>query len=248
MYASDTRRTSLLLMLACMMAACSTTQPPAFRETDPVSPSFYAPVLRDTCGHISAANATSDAIRKITIYKSTFREKLVETGSIINYASINDGSSREVVDYRPPRSGYRQDMYLVRTEARCHPDAWFYYSVWYRFDRDSMKMRPYGFGKAYAGTGHSAAGTIYFHTALSVKESAGGYSLRPEGKAQFYFVLDRLPADTLRVNRIVMEEKNKFGGPRSYVFKVAEHFPDDLHSLSFGKAGSQFFNQTNTPR
>ena len=229
-----------MLLILCLAVSCATTRS-GFREAETLRPGFYSAVLRDTCGHIDARNAIGDPVKRITVYKTAFREQLVETGSIINYASINDESTREVVDYRPPRTGYRQDMYLVRVQGRCHPDAWFYYSVWYRFDRDSLKMMPYGFGKAYMGTGHSAAGTIYFHTALAVKEEPSGIALRAAGKSQFYFVLDGLNADTLRVNRIVMEEQNKFGGPRSYVFRVAEHFPNDLQQLSFRKHNSHVF-------
>ncbi len=233
MSASKTR-TGLVAFLSLLLGACGSLKSD-FREEETFSPAFYAPALRDSCDGIQLKDAPADAIKKITVYKTSFREKLVETGSIINYASLNDKSKRDTVDYRPPRTGYHQDMYLVRVQATCHQEAWFYYSVWYRYDGKRKEVVPYGFGRAYMGSGHRIAGTIYFHSTVIVKEGASGYSLKRSGKGQFYFVLNDMTEDTLRVNRLVVEEKNKFGGPRSYVFRVADHFPNDMQTLNFIK-------------
>ena len=221
-----------IFIIVLLISACGQLKS-EFSSVNCFHPDFYSGLLTDTCGNKATQGAVSDPIKTITVYKTGFSEKLVETGSIINYASLNDESTRETVQYRPPRTGYRQDMYLVHLQFQCQPDTWCYYSVWYRYDNKQRKVIPYGFGKAYLGQSHNLAGTIYFKTNLIVKESDNGFHLVPKGKAQFYFVFDDLMSDTLKMNRMVIEEKNKFGGPRSYVFKVSEHFPGDMKTINF---------------
>lgn len=216
----------------CLFGACASIKT-EFTESHARNPEFYQSLMPDTCNGLTEKTAAPDQIASITLYKTSFREKLVETGNIITRATLNDASRRAPMDYRPPRQGYRQDMYLARVPGDCNNNVWFYFSVWYKYNSRLRRIAPYGFGKAYMGTAHNAAGTIYFHTALAVKESGDGFRLIRTGKARFYFVLDKLPAERLQVNRIVIEEKNKFGGPSSYVFNVEKNLPEDLQRLYF---------------
>lgn len=200
-------------------------------------PGFYADALDTAC-----QNQDSTAITNIDVYKTAFHDRLVEDGNLIIQASINDSSTRELVDYKAPRTGYYQDMYLVKVSTKCDDPRWFYYSVWYRYDFKKRKQVAYGFGKAYRGIANDIAGTIYFDRPLIVKEKRQGFVLLPKGKEQLYFVIDDMSASTLRVNRLVVEAKNKFGGPRSYVFKVEDAFPDDMKRIDFARIASQKFN------
>ncbi|MEO8788585.1 MAG: hypothetical protein ABI378_16015 [Chitinophagaceae bacterium] len=225
-----------LTLLAFFLVSCGGLKS-EFTRSNTLMPGFYAKALDKAC-----KTEDSSAITGIVVYKTAFREKLVEDGNLIIQASINDSSTRELVDYKAPRTGYYQDMYLVKVSTKCDESRWYYYSVWYRYDFKKRKQVAYGFGKAYRGIANEIAGTIYFNTPLIVKEESQGFVLLPKGKEQLYFVIDDMSANTLRVNRLVVEAKNKFGGPRSYVFKVEDAFPDDMKRIDFAKVASQKFN------
>src|SRR5687767_14359194 len=102
----------------CVLAACAATKTD-FKERETLRQSFYTAVLRDTCNHISVKNAMPDLVNSITVYKTAFREKLTETGSVVSPALLNDESSRDTVGYKW-MLGYRQDLYLVRVQAKCN--------------------------------------------------------------------------------------------------------------------------------
>lgn len=224
------------LFLSFLLSSCGGLKS-EFTRNNTLLPGFYAKALDKAC-----KTEDSTTITSIEVYKTAFQERFVEDGHVIVQASINDSSTRELVDYKAPRTGYYQDMYLVKVSTKCEEPRWFYYSVWYRYDLKKRKQVAYGFGKAYRGIANEMAGTIYFNTPLIVKETRQGFALQPKGQEQLYFVIDDMSASTLRVNRLVVEAKNKFGGPRSYVFKVEEAFPDDMKRIEFAKIASQKFN------
>ena len=227
-----------MFWLACILSGCVATKTD-FTEREAFVPLLYTAVLRDTCHNIAAKNAMPDVVNHITVYKTAFREKFVETGSIVSPASLNDASRRDTVAYKG-MIGYRQDLYLIRVEARCHPDAWFYFSVWYRARTDMPAQEQFGFGKAYLGVQDESDKTIHFTHSLLMKRCEEGHYLAFKDTAQFFFVTDGLERDNspIMVNRIVVEEHNKFGGPDAFVFKVADHFPGELKALVFRKVGS----------
>ena len=224
--------------LACMLWGCMATRTD-FQEREAILPLLYTAVLRDTCNHISPKNAMPDVVNHIAVYKTAFREKYVETGSIVTPASLNDASRKDTVSYKA-LLGYRQDLYLARVEGRCNPDAWFYFSVWYRARTDTPAQEQFGFGKAYLGTQDASDNTIHFTHSLLMKKCEEGYYLAFKDTAEFFFVTDGLEKGNspIKVNRIVVEENNKFGGPNSFVFRVADHFPGELRAFVFRKVGS----------
>src|SRR6187402_3661641 len=102
-------RSSVFAMvgLACMLCGCMATRTD-FQEREAILPLLYTAVLRDTCNHISPKNAMPDVVNHIAVYKTAFREKYVETGSIVTPASLNDASRKDTVSYKG-LLGYRQD-------------------------------------------------------------------------------------------------------------------------------------------
>jgi hypothetical protein len=210
-----------------------------FKEQEALVPLLYTAVLRDTCNNVAPGNAMPDVISHITVYKTAFREKYVETGSVLSPASLNDASRRDTVAYKG-LMGYRQDLYLIRVEGRCHPDAWFYFSVWYRARTDMPEQEQFGFGKAYLGVQNESDNTIHFTHSLLMKRCDEGHYLAYKDTAQFFFVTEGLERTDrpIMVNRIVVEEHNKFGGPDAFVFKVADHFPGEMRALVFRKTNS----------
>lgn len=198
---------------------------------------LYSRALESSC-----PSGDTNLISQIDVYKTAFREKYIEDGSILIHASINDASTREIVDYKPPRTGFAQEMYLVKLTTKCTEPRWYYFSVWYRYDFKKKKQLVYGFGKAYRGVPNEMAGTIFFDKALAITEHRNGFSLVPKSGEQFYLVFDNMDSPILSMNRLVVEAKNKFGGPRSYVFKVDEAFKGDLNRLEFVKQQSRTFN------
>jgi len=233
-------------LLACMLAGCVATRTD-FKEKDALKSLLYTAVLRDTCNNISAKHAMPDVVNRVTVYKTAFREKFVESGSVLSPASLNDASNRDTVGYKS-LIGYRQDLFLVRVQARCNADAWFYFSVWYRARTDMPAQEQFGFGKAYLGIQNESDKTIHFTHSLLMKHCEEGYYLAYKDTAQFFFVMDELQHgdQPIRVNRIVIEEHNKFGGPDAFVFKVADHFPGDMKALIFRKTGD--FVTSNAPK
>src|SRR4051812_13416882 len=134
MCSSKTRHAVVAICFACVAAGCA---PPriAFSDNDARHMALYSRVLKgDTSG-------------SIVIYKTGFSDKLVETGSSIRRASLNDETMREIVTYRPQRKGYRQELYLAQVTTAAKSETWFYYSVWYRQNKKSRQEEPYGFGR-----------------------------------------------------------------------------------------------------
>lgn len=229
-------RTIGLLLLLCQLGSCL----PAVKEftvAETCKATTYAPVLQKLSGMKEASDAVP-RIRRITVYQTDFKERLVESGSTIDIATLNQSSHYPTVSYLPPRAGYRQSLYLARVEPDTGRDVWFYYSFWYRTNsgqRDTARYgreEQYGYGPAYVGYGDEKTSTIHFTHALSVDGGDEGHYFRLQGKRQFFFVYNKGRTQKLRINRIVMEENNKYGGPRPYVFRIDEHFPD-LQTLDF---------------
>ncbi len=235
---SHFRNIALCLLLLPLLTGCHQAIThlgnDAIRGTE-----LYQPLFRDTCGG-NKGKAAPSRINGVTVYRTRFEEKFVETGSVLSIASLNSSSSRPAVKYKYLQ-GYRQDLYLVRVEASCQPETWIYFSVVYRPDTKLPELVQQGFGKAYIGTANPGNGTIFFHHALSFgyDKSSGSYSLEKRGRTQFFFVTDGLESDPqeVAVNRIVIEEKNKFAGPNPFVFIVGEHFRGELSRLEFKRLG-----------
>lgn len=223
------------IVLPACLSGCAGTKTD-FREQEAYGPALYDAVLRDTCNGIASKGAAPDRIGRITVYKTAFREKFMETGKVVSPASVNDASNRDTVGYKS-LIGFRQDLYLVRVEGKCHPDAWFYFSVWYRPRTDRPVQEQAGFGKAYLGIQNESDKTIHFTHGLLMRRGEQGYHLSFKDTAKFFFVTDDLGSGDapVRVNRIVIEEHNKFGGPEAFVFRVADHFPGELDALIFRK-------------
>src|ERR1043165_9664350 len=89
----------ILFGLACMLAGCVATKT-NFQEREAALALLYTAVLRDTCNHISSKNSLPDMVNRISVYKTAFREKYVETGSIVSPASLNDASRQDTVAYK----------------------------------------------------------------------------------------------------------------------------------------------------
>jgi hypothetical protein len=236
---SSFKQIARCLLVIPLLAGCHQTithlSNDAIRE-----PALYQPLFMDTCSG-GAAHPVPSAIKGITVYRTRFEEKFVENGSVLSIASLNNRSNRPTAKYKYLQ-GYRQDLFLVRVEASCQPEAWIYFSVVYRPDTKRPELVQEGFGKAYIGTSNPGNGTIYFHHALSFgyDKSSGSYHLRQRGSTEFFFITDGLTADQQKVdvNRIVIEEKNKFAGPSPFVFVVSEHFRGELSRLEFKRTGS----------
>lgn len=236
---SSFRTIALCLLVLPLLAGCHQTITHLSHEQIRGS-ALYQPLFMDTCNG-NMGKAVPAAIGGVSVYRTRFEEKFVETGSVLGIASLNSGSLRPTATYKG-LVGYRQELFLVHVEASCHPDAWIYFSVVYRPDATLPELVQEGFGKAYLGTANPGNGTIYFHHALSFgyEKSSGSYRLQQRGATEFFLVTDGLTKDqqAVAVNRVVIEEKNKFAGPNPFVFVVDEHFRWELRRLEFKRAGT----------
>ena len=229
---------ALLLLVLPVLTGCHQTL--TYLSDDEIrANAFYMPLLKDICA--GDTNKQAARINSITVYRTRFDEKFVETGSVVSIASLNSNSKRPVARYKY-LTGYRQDLYLVHVDAACNANAWVYFSVAYGPDRRLPVQVQEGFGKAYLGTANPENGTIYFYRGLSLgySKSAGRYHISRHDSTQFLFVTDGVSADagSVDVNRIVIEEKNKFAGPNPFVFNVSERFRGELYRLQFKRVGT----------
>lgn len=229
----------LILMIVPLLAGCHQTVT-HLGEDAIRGPALYQPVFADTCSKGAKAPVPAQ-ITRISVYRTRFDETFVEAGSVLSIASMNNNSTRPRASYKT-LLGYRQDLYLVRVESGCNAPSWVYFSVVFRPDTQRPVLVQEGFGTAYLGTENPGNGTIYFDRALSIgyDKRSDTYGLRKRGGTEFFFVTDGLSADQgeVAINRIVIEEKNKFAGPNPFVFVVSEHFRGELTRLRFKRVGA----------
>lgn len=229
-----------LLPVLLLLVLCSCHQTVTHLSNEAIrDKALYQPIFEDTCTG-GAKHPVPAKITGITVYRTRFDEKFVESGSVLSIASLNNNSNRPTATYKG-LIGYRQELFLVRLQASCHPESWVYFSVVYRPDTKRPGLVQEGFGKAYLGTANPGNGTIYFDRALSFgHDKNNGYYLQKRSATQFLLVTDGLgpDQDEVAINRIVIEEKNKFAGPNPFVFVVGNHFRGELDRLRFKRVGA----------
>jgi hypothetical protein len=170
----------------------------------------------------------------VILYKTRFMDSYIETNGTLDFGLVND-SGKKGVSYLNVH-GDTQEVYLIQVKAEDDlPTAFIYMSA--KYDATPACI---GFGPAYYGHYDDSLNVINFHKKFKVSKSKEGeYYLKKSKKSESLIFV---PADTLwwptaktiRIEKIVLGEKNKIGGKRPLVFKVSELMKDiDLQYLYF---------------
>ncbi len=226
-----------LVLLIGGLGGCKTAKAPfAFSRCD--SPDFYRQAL-------GWAPGTHTGLH-VVVYTTDFKEQKVESGNLLISPSLNRYTNRKKADYDNKRTGYKQELYLVRLDGgSIERDTFVYFSVLYKAGMQK------GFSRAYVGSSYIPS-SIYFHLELYMAEEGGALVLKPKKRAlsrkadstHLLFVADSLrPVGDMNFTRIVDREDNKFGGADPYVFEVRRHFPDLPKGLRFYKLAEYQINQ-----
>ncbi len=206
----------LLLPLLCVALFCCKAPRQIFATAD-ISRAFLAQTL---AFDRKSANP-ADSAMEVRIYKTEFAEERVENNDVLEYALRNQSGGNHSVPYLPQTAGYREVLYLLHVVGGKRNDVWAYFSVWY-----ARETKQIGFGPAYRGVANEFRHTIQFDRSMSMKAANGNLYLKRGSAGDFLFAADALAGDTIRVDRIVLEEPNKIGGIKPFVFRVGEHFRD----------------------
>ncbi len=233
-------RSFSLILLGCFLSGlfgCKTAKAP-FYTSRCDSPDFYRRALGWAPGTHKGQH--------VVVYTTDFKEQKVVSGNVLISPSINRYSNRELAYYDNNRTGYKQELYLVRLESLrgADHDTFIYFTVLYKVKEQK------GFSRAYVGSRYGDY-AINFYLELYMAEDEEALVLKPKMRplsrkavsTHLLFVADSLrPMGDLNFTRIIDREDNKFGGADPYVFEVGKHFTDLPGGLRFYKLADYYLN------
>ena len=212
----------ILLLLAGLYSCNPAKQAVAFDETM-MDRGFFSPIV---------PNADS-----IVCYKTNFRTKYIENNYALDYALFSESQMQNAVKYLDA-SGDSQDIYLLRVYRGNDASAFIYFSAKYsRFPGKGgyPEIKCIGFGPAYYGNYRRDANKITFNKGLKVMKRDGRYYLGyRKGKTVLFIPNQPLAAhaaNEIRINKLVLGQRNKIAGKRPVVYPINSLFR--LPSLDF---------------
>ena len=206
----------LIIALCCLLSSCG-SQRLIFNESTSINAAFLKEIPESIRQEESFREAP--VFTKAVLYKTSFKLQYAEAENVLVEAMLQDSSVLRPINYMEGPYGFRQNLYLLALKSDRGKTYFVYFSVWYNDAHAQPQLR---FGPAYWGKMEDSLHTITFAKDLVMKEAGAQLYLKPQQSGrQFFFVLDNGQIDsTVRVQRIVLTEKNKIGGNKKLVFIV----------------------------